>query len=39
MSEELKNSYVCPNCYCSDGWHVAGNNMKGDECLECQTLF
>lgn len=43
----FKNSYVCPSCYCADGWHIlyqikfkrnstAGGNMKGDDCLECQ---
>jgi len=40
MSENsFKNSYVCPECYCADGWHIAGGNMKGDECLECQHCF
>ena len=42
---EFKNSYVCPDCYCSDGWKtISQNDMKQNmtileqqqEFLECQ---
>ena len=42
MSENsFKNSYVCPECYCSDGWKTVdsmtiGESDKRQEYLECQ---
>jgi len=41
MSENsFKNSYVCPECYCSDGWKAVDKNMLANditqEFLECQ---
>ena len=42
MSENsFKNSYVCPECYCSDGWKTfdsltIGECDKRQEYLECQ---
>ena len=45
MSEQFKNSYVCPECYCSNGWKIISqNDMRKkwqflnikQEYLECQ---
>ena len=46
MSENsFKNSYVCPECYCSDGWNVIDKKqlqkefapeIAKQEYLECQ---
>ncbi len=43
MSENsFKNSYVCPECYCADGWKTVDNlgcytaNDIIQEFLECQ---
>lgn len=46
MSENsFKNSYVCPECYCSDGWKTISQNdikeagnvvIPNQEFLECQ---
>ena len=48
MSEttSFKNSYVCPECYCADGWKTVDKNVDGykllaankitQEYLECQ---
>ena len=46
MSENsFKNSYVCPECFCADGWKtISENDMKQNmtileqqqEFLECQ---
>ena len=37
---EFKNSYVCPECYCSDGWKAVDNCFSQvrtkQEFLECQ---
>ena len=39
MSENsFKNSYVCPECYCSDGWKTVDHALEQtrQEYLECQ---
>ena len=38
MSEELKNSYVCPNCYCSDGWIEYRGSLECKHCHESVPL-
>ena len=39
MSENsFKNSYVCPCCYCADGWIVIDHHEKVLECQHCEEL-
>ena len=35
---EFKNSYVCPECYCADGWFVIDHHEQILECKHCQEL-
>ena len=36
MSENnFKNSYVCPECYCADGWFVIDHHEQILECKHC----
>jgi len=40
---EFKNSYVCPNCYCSDGWitNMGAHNINTKllQCKHCQEIL
>tara|TARA_R110002049_G_scaffold297074_1_gene485784 strand:- start:249 stop:428 length:180 start_codon:yes stop_codon:yes gene_type:complete len=37
MSEQFKNSYVCPECYCADGWNQKQKTLSNHlECKHCQ---
>jgi len=38
MSEEdFRNSYVCPECFCADGWRYV-ESKEILECLHCHNL-